>query len=80
MSEHIFTIEGAGYIGSILSEHLLRQRYRAAVLNSLSHDRVNLSHLIHHNDLDLTGSTKGERQGISHEGAKSLQKQLRRKI
>src|SRR5437763_7146235 len=45
---HVLITGGAGYIGSILCEHLLAAGYRVTVLDSLVHGQPSLLHLCAH--------------------------------
>ena len=45
--EHILITGGSGYIGSVLSEHLLDAGYRVTVLDSLIYAQQTLFHLCH---------------------------------
>jgi nucleoside-diphosphate-sugar epimerase len=53
MPEHILVTGGAGYIGSILCEHLLRAGYRVTVLDSLIYRQNSLFHLCSDPKLDF---------------------------
>ena len=45
MSKHVFIPGGAGYLGSILSEHLLTAGYKVTVLDNLMYRQRSLFHL-----------------------------------
>lgn len=45
MPERILVTGGAGYIGSVLTEHLLKAEYRVTVLDNLVYGEQNLIHL-----------------------------------
>lgn len=47
MSVHILITGGAGYIGSVLTRHLLEQGHRVTVLDSLVYRQASLLHLCH---------------------------------
>jgi len=44
---------GAGYLGSILTQHLLDNGYRVDVLDNLMYEQTSLLHLCSHDNLDL---------------------------
>ena len=53
MTQHVLVTGGAGYLGSVLCEHLLRARYRVTVLDALLYGQTGLLHLCHHADFDF---------------------------
>ncbi|MGE0920242.1 NAD-dependent epimerase/dehydratase family protein [Trichlorobacter lovleyi] len=53
MKKHVFITGGAGYLGSILCEHLLDKGYRVTVLDSLMYGEHNLNHLCANPDFDF---------------------------
>jgi nucleoside-diphosphate-sugar epimerase len=53
MKTHVLVTGGAGYLGSILCEHLLRAEYRVTVLDSLLYGQSSLFHLCAHPDFDF---------------------------
>lgn len=53
MKKHVFITGGAGYLGSILCEHLLNKGYRVTVLDSLMYGEQNLNHLCANPDFDF---------------------------
>ncbi|ACD94520.1 NAD-dependent epimerase/dehydratase family protein [Trichlorobacter lovleyi] len=53
MKKHVFITGGAGYLGSILCEHLLDKGYRVTVLDSLMYGEQNLNHLCANPDFDF---------------------------
>jgi nucleoside-diphosphate-sugar epimerase len=53
MSEHVLITGGAGYIGSILSEHLLNEGYRVTVLDPILYGQRTLFHLCHRPDFEF---------------------------
>ena len=53
MSAHVLVTGGAGYLGSILCEHLLHTGYRVTVLDSLRYGGRSLFHLCAHPRFDF---------------------------
>lgn len=53
MKKHVFITGGAGYLGSILCEHLLDKGYRVTALDSLMYGEQNLNHLCANSDFDF---------------------------
>ena len=53
MKKHVFITGGAGYLGSILCEHVLDKGYRVTVLDSLMYGEQNLNHLCANPDFDF---------------------------
>lgn len=53
MKKHVFISGGAGYLGSILCEHLLDRGYRVTALDSLMYGEQNLNHLCANPDFDF---------------------------
>ncbi|MBI1839710.1 MAG: NAD(P)-dependent oxidoreductase [Verrucomicrobia bacterium] len=53
MNPRILVTGGAGYLGSILCETLLREGYRVCALDSLIYGEANLFHLCAHPDFDF---------------------------
>ncbi|MBI4118631.1 MAG: NAD(P)-dependent oxidoreductase [Parcubacteria group bacterium] len=52
---------GSGYIGSILTEELLKAGHRVRVLDNFMHGQISLAHLMHSPDLEiLRGDTRNE--------------------
>lgn len=61
MSLHVFITGGAGYLGSILTEHLLDKGYRVTVLDSLIYGEQNLNHLCANQDFNFVyGDARNE--------------------
>lgn len=61
MTDRILVTGGAGYLGSILCEHLLDARYRVTVLDNLMYGQEPLFHLCAHPDFDFVrGDTRDE--------------------
>jgi nucleoside-diphosphate-sugar epimerase len=59
---HVLVTGGAGYVGSILCEHLLRAGLRVTVLDSLVHGQHSLFHLCGHSCFDFVfGDARDER-------------------
>jgi nucleoside-diphosphate-sugar epimerase len=48
MSQHVLITGGAGYLGSILCEHLLNRNYRVTALDNLMYAQKSLFHLMSH--------------------------------
>ncbi|MCB0060527.1 MAG: NAD(P)-dependent oxidoreductase [Caldilineaceae bacterium] len=53
MNEHILITGGAGYLGSILCEHLLAAGYRITVVDNLMYGQRSLFHLCAHPNFDF---------------------------
>jgi nucleoside-diphosphate-sugar epimerase len=53
MSAHVLVTGGAGYIGSILCEHLLDAGYSVTVIDRLMYDRRSLLHLCAHSRFEF---------------------------
>ena len=61
MSTHVLITGGAGYLGSILSEHLLDKGYRVTALDNLLYAQKSLFHLMNHRNFDfIFGDTRDE--------------------
>ena len=61
MALSVFITGGAGYLGSILSEHLLDRGYRVTVLDNLMYGEQNLNHLCANPDFDFVyGDARNE--------------------
>lgn len=61
MSEHVLVTGGAGYLGSVMCEHLLAQGYRVTVLDRLMHRQESLFHLCGRPGFEfLRGDTRDE--------------------
>lgn len=62
MKKHVFITGAAGYLGSILCEHLLDAGYRVTALDSLLYGEQNLNHLCADPDFDFyRGDARDER-------------------
>jgi nucleoside-diphosphate-sugar epimerase len=48
MNEKILITGGAGYVGSVMTDHLLNQGYEVTVLDNLMHNQQSLLYLFHH--------------------------------
>ena len=53
MKTCVLVTGGAGYIGSILSEYLLRAGHHVTILDNLLHNQTPLFHLCDNSDLDF---------------------------
>ncbi len=53
MKTHVLVTGGAGYLGSILTEHLLQAGYRVTVLDSLLYSQNSLFHFCAHPQFDF---------------------------
>jgi nucleoside-diphosphate-sugar epimerase len=61
MSLRVLITGGAGYLGSILTEHLLGKNYKVTVLDSLIYGEQNLNHLCANPDFDfIYGDARNE--------------------
>jgi nucleoside-diphosphate-sugar epimerase len=61
MPLHVLITGGAGYLGSILSEHLLSAGYRVTVLDALIYGEQNLNHLCANPDFNFVrGDARSE--------------------
>jgi len=61
MAERILITGGAGYLGSILCEHLLKAGYRITVLDALIYGKHNLFHLCAESNFDFVfGDSRNE--------------------
>lgn len=62
MKKHIFITGAAGYLGSILCEHLLDAGYRVTALDALIYGEQNLNHLCADPDFDfIRGDARDEK-------------------
>jgi nucleoside-diphosphate-sugar epimerase len=62
MSKHVFVPGGAGYLGSILCEHLLDAGYRVTVLDSLMYRQHTLFHLCNNPNFEFVfGDVRNEK-------------------
>ncbi len=62
MSKHVFVPGGAGYLGSILCEHLLDKGYRVTVLDNLLYRNRSLFHLCNDPNFDFVfGDVRNEK-------------------
>lgn len=52
-NQHVLVTGGAGYIGSVLSEHLLDKGYRVTVVDNLMYRQNSLFHLCHNPSFDF---------------------------
>lgn len=67
MSERVLITGGAGYIGSILSEHLLQEGYQVTVLDNLLFGEQSLFHLCAHPGFEFVfGDARDERLMQQH--------------
>jgi nucleoside-diphosphate-sugar epimerase len=63
MSDRILVTGGAGYLGSVLCEHLLHKGYRVTVLDSLLYGEQSLFHLAGHPNFEFVyGDARDEEQ------------------
>ncbi|PJF20626.1 MAG: hypothetical protein CUN56_15225, partial [Phototrophicales bacterium] len=53
MSQHVLVTGGAGYLGSVLCEHLLDAGYRVTVLDSLMYEQGTLLHFAANPNFDF---------------------------
>lgn len=61
MGQHVLITGGAGYLGSILSEHLLNRGYNVTVLDNLMYGEQSLFHLCANPDFDFVfGDARNE--------------------
>jgi nucleoside-diphosphate-sugar epimerase len=65
MSVRVLVTGGAGYIGSVLSEHLLAAGYRVTVLDSLVYGEQNLFHLCTNPDFEFVFGDARDRATLS---------------
>lgn len=62
MSKHVFVPGGAGYLGSVLCEHLLDAGYRVTVLDNLMYRQHTLFHLCNNPNFDFVfGDVRNEK-------------------
>ena len=62
MAMHILVTGGAGFLGSILCEHLLRDGYSVTVLDNLAHGQGSLFHLCAHEKFNfIRGDVRDEK-------------------
>jgi len=62
MKMHILVTGGAGYLGSILCEHLLKDGYSVTVLDNLAHGQGSLFHLCAHEKFNFVrGDVRDEK-------------------
>ena len=62
MAERVVVTGGAGYLGSILCEHLLDAGYRVTVVDRLVHNQASLLHLCSNPDFDFVwGDVRDEK-------------------
>lgn len=62
MSKHVFVPGGAGYLGSVLCEHLLDAGYRVTVLDNLMYRQHTLFHLCSNPNFDFVfGDVRNEK-------------------
>ena len=60
---NILVTGGAGYIGSILCEHLLKANYQVTVIDNLMYHQTSLLHLCHHPNFNFVlGDARDERE------------------
>lgn len=60
--QHVLVTGGAGYIGSVLCEHLLDKGYRVTVVDNLMHRQTSLNHLFHNTSFDFVfGDVRNEK-------------------
>jgi nucleoside-diphosphate-sugar epimerase len=63
MADRVLVTGGAGYLGSILCEHLLQKGYQVTVLDSLLYGEQSLFHLAGHANFDfIYGDARDEEQ------------------
>lgn len=61
MSKHVIITGGAGYLGSILSEHLLNSNYKVTVIDNLLYGQHSLFHLCNRKNFDfVVGDARNE--------------------
>jgi nucleoside-diphosphate-sugar epimerase len=65
MSVRVLVTGGAGYIGSVLSEHLLAAGHRVTVLDSLVHGEQNLFHLCANPNFEFVFGDARDRRTVS---------------
>jgi nucleoside-diphosphate-sugar epimerase len=73
IQQRVLITGGAGYIGSILTEHLLRANYQVTVLDNLMYGEQNLIHLCANRNFEfIHGDARNEelmRQALKHADA-----------
>jgi len=65
MNMHILVTGGAGFLGSILCEHLLRDGYSVTVLDNLAHGQGSLFHLCAHEKFNFVRGDIRDEQTIN---------------
>jgi nucleoside-diphosphate-sugar epimerase len=60
MTQRILVTGGAGYIGSILVEELLREGYKVIVLDNFMYNQTSLLHLCHNTNLSVVRGSAGD--------------------
>ena len=78
MKEKVLVTGGAGYIGSILVEKLLKKNFEVTVLDNFTYTNLSLSHLFHYKNLKLIILGDGEKykELVSLAKDLSLQKKI----
>lgn len=62
MKSHVLVTGAAGYLGSVLCEHLLKAEYRVTALDKLIYGQHSLFHFCHHPDFNfIFGDARDER-------------------
>ena len=51
--EKVLITGGAGYLGSVLADHLLNENYKVTVLDNLMYKQTSLLHLCGHKNFSL---------------------------
>lgn len=60
-NQHVLVTGGAGYLGSVLCEHLLDKGYQVTVVDNLIHKQASLFHLCHYPSFNFVfGDVRGE--------------------